>query len=307
LKGSATDETFNDFIDRYIRNINRNKSESEKLSFRTIQTYQTFHLLFNEFRDNVHFDEISPSLVHDFERFLAVEKNQRGVTRSKNFSKLKIIYHHALKEGLAEYDERLLFSDIKIKQEKSDRVSLNQDEIRTIKESELTNSKDEYFKNIFLFQCLCGAYYSDVCKMKVGDIERTTVNENGTPRTFDLITGNRSKNDLPFVVPVLPDSRAILEKHSSWPGGDKDDILFADLISEQKYNKKLKSIAADLKIDKRISNKVARHSFSEMMSSMGVPLSLLQRALGHTQISTTEIYAKMTKASAVKGWIDFKL
>lgn len=90
LKVAQTTETFNVFIDRFIRDINKNKNDQEKLAFRTVQTYRSFEVRLNEFRSEINFDDLTPTLVANFERFLAVDCKLREVTRAKHFDKFKI-------------------------------------------------------------------------------------------------------------------------------------------------------------------------------------------------------------------------
>ena len=307
LKVSQTTETFNEFVDRFIININRNKNEHEKLSFRTIQTYRSFEGRLNEFSPEIRFDDLTPSFVSSFERFLAINCKLKGVTRSKHFDKFRICYRGALKEGLVKYDEKLLFDDIKIKEEKSRRVSLSEGELRLFKNKELENPRDNYFKNIFLFACLTGLYYSDIRELSVSNIEAIQVEENGETKTVRIITGNRFKNEEQYVVKVFEDTELLLRRWSNWPD-DQEGALFSDLITDQKFNEKLKDIAKQLGIDKRLSAKVGRHTFAELMISRGVPVKKVSGALGHQLTSTTEgTYGRQSKSNAVRGWIDFKL
>ncbi|NQZ75242.1 MAG: site-specific integrase [Ekhidna sp.] len=305
--GVKANETFNEFVDRYIRNINKRKSESEKFEFGTIKVYKTYKRHLNDFRESIQFNELSPTLAHEFERFLAVDRNLNGASRNKYFDKFKITYRAAFKEGLVKIDEKLMFDGIKIKEEKSRRVALNQAEMKTLLESTLKDPRDEFFKSIFAFQCLTGMYYSDIRELKVSNIQREIFKENEIEKTIDYITSNRIKNDQSYVIPLFESTKEILDKHSTWKSGDPERLLFEELISDQKYNQKLKSIADQLSIKKNITNKVGRHTFSELMASLGVPLKTVGSALGHTQVSTTEIYARMSTSSALRGWIDFKL
>ncbi len=309
LKETKSGETFNEFVERYIRNLNKNKAEDEKLSLNTIKTYKSFLYRLNEFNPNIAFDELTNSLAHRFERYLANDCNQKGVTRSKHFKKFKACYRAASKIGLVRYDEKLMFDDIKIREQKSTRISLTQEELQKFKSATLESDRDEYFKNVFLFACLTGLYYSDIRNLKIRSIENETIIDGEEKRTVKFITGNRSKNGEEFVTPIFPDTLKILEKYSNWPNCEElDSELFPDLISDQKYNAKLKGIAVELGIEKRLTAKVARHTFAELMISWNVPIKKVSRALGHQLASTTEgVYGRQSKANAIRGWIDFEL
>lgn len=307
IKGAQINETFNKFIDRFIKGINRNKADEEKLSHNTVKTYRSFETRFNEFRPVIHFDEVTPYLVQSFERFLAVECKQKGVSRNKHLKKFKVICKAAEKEGLLKYNYQLLFDDLHVKEEKSTRVSLTDEELKLMRDTQLKDQRDNYMKEVFLFLCFSGLYYSDVRQLKVSNVEEINVTDQGESKKVLIISGNRIKNKEQYVVKVFPDTLRILNKFSSWPG-EVNDPLFRDLISDQKFNAKLKDIATELKIEKNLTAKVGRHTFAELMISRGVPVKKVSGALGHQLTSTTEgIYGRQSKANLVRGWVDFKL
>ena len=64
--------------------------------------------------------------------------------------------------------------------------------------------------------------------------------------------------------------------------------------SNQKTNQYLKEIAAACGIDKELTFHMARHSFATLALSKGVPIESVSRMLGHTNIRTTQIYARIT-------------
>lgn len=150
-------------------------------------------------------------------------------------------------------------------------------------------------------------YYSDIRTLNIANIETITLDENGKTQHVEILTGLRYKNEEEYVVKIFPDTREILTRYSNWPEA-KEGPLFNDLISDQKFNAKLKSIADQLGIEKKLSAKVARHTFAEIAISMGVPVKKVSRALGHQLSSTTEgVYGRQSKSNAVRGWVDFKL
>ncbi|MEO0901945.1 MAG: site-specific integrase, partial [Bacteroidota bacterium] len=66
------------------------------------------------------------------------------------------------------------------------------------------------------------------------------------------------------------------------------------LYSNQKTNSYLKEIAKSCGIHKNITFHVARHTFATtVMLSNGVPIETVSKLLGHTKLSTTQIYARV--------------
>jgi len=78
----------------------------------------------------------------------------------------------------------------------------------------------------------------------------------------------------------------------------KDQIMLGNYLfpvcSNQKVNKYLKEIMLQLKIKKNITFHSARHTFAATVTlSNGVPIETVSKLLGHTKLSTTQIYARV--------------
>lgn len=102
---------------------------------------------------------------------------------------------------------------------------------------------------------------------------------------------HRQKTDTPVNVPLLKIPLAILKKYEGQlPKGELLPVL-----SNQKLNSYLKEIADLCGINKNITFHVARHTFATTTTlSKGVPIETVSKMLGHTNIETTQIYARIT-------------
>ena len=72
------------------------------------------------------------------------------------------------------------------------------------------------------------------------------------------------------------------------------------ILSNQKMNAYLKEIADVCGIEKNLTCHVARHTFATLMLSLGVSMESVSRMLGHTNIKTTQIYARITNQKVSK-------
>ena len=99
------------------------------------------------------------------------------------------------------------------------------------------------------------------------------------------------KNRYPVNVPLLKIPLAILKKYDGQlPKGELLPVL-----SNQKLNSYLKEIADLCGINKNITFHLARHTFSTTVTlAKGVPIETVSKMLGHTNIETTQIYARIT-------------
>ena len=105
------------------------------------------------------------------------------------------------------------------------------------------------------------------------------------------ISGNRQKTETRYVVKLLPYALFILNKYRGLTG---DGRVFA-MSTLDSIDDSLKNIARECGIDKQLSFHLARHTYATTIClSNGVSLETLSKMLGHKNITTTQIYAKVT-------------
>lgn len=265
---------FNDFAKDYVKT-------SRDFALNTIKVYNTFLKHLDGFNPKIKFADLSEGLLNSFKEYLQHEARLKGGATKKYFDKFKVICKEAVKKGYLEVNRNpFYYADLKIKVEKPKRTYLEADEIRSIKALDLEDSSLEKHRDHFLFQVYTGLYYKDLKELTKEDLNR---NELGT-----YIIGNRIKNDNPFIIPVykFPQAEAILRKYedpdSNW--------VFPNTISDQKFNEHLKQIGQLAGIRKNITNKVARHSYVQLLMSKGVERQFVSRMVGHSEEETTQEY-----------------
>ena len=158
-----------------------------------------------------------------------------------------------------------------------ERNPLNEKEIIKIRDAKYEGRLDRA-RDLFIFMAYTGLAY---CDMAVFDYE--TMTEKIGKITY--IDGERLKTGSKFFTPILPPAMDVLKKYD----------YKLPVITNQKLNDYLLLIETDLKIKKRVSCHVARHSFATLMDVHDVPLEKIKRMLGHKDIRSTQIYAKISK------------
>ena len=270
-------ESFNEFVARNHRKY----IKDNELEYRTFQVYRTFLNHMNEFKPEIRFYEINRQLVIDFNQFLLKKKGLKGASRKKYLDKFKVMYKEAAKAHLVQYDQ-LLFDKLKIKVEEPKRVALTVDEIKKIRDVNLAGNPGlVQTRDEFLFMCYSGLYYSDLKLLKEENLIKT--------KKGFVIQGVRSKNRNRFITPIYKFSKAI-EIIDNYRYTTEDEYLFPNTISDQKFNKKLKLLAGLAKIKKNLTNKVGRHSFTDIMISSGAERQFVSKMLGHNKEETTQEY-----------------
>jgi hypothetical protein len=104
------------------------------------------------------------------------------------------------------------------------------------------------------------------------------------------IRGKREKTGTEYNIPVLNIPKMILEKYRGKAKGD----LALPVFDIRTYNILLKKVAQLCSIDKNMSSHVARHTFATQTLTKGVSIESVSKMLGHTNINTTQIYARVT-------------
>jgi len=104
------------------------------------------------------------------------------------------------------------------------------------------------------------------------------------------ITGKRGKTDVAFQVPLVEIPKQILEKYK----GTLPDNRLLPVARNRKENLSLREICKQCGINKRVTFHMARHTFATLTLSKGVSIESVSKMLGHTNIQTTQIYARIT-------------
>ena len=104
------------------------------------------------------------------------------------------------------------------------------------------------------------------------------------------IKGKRKKTNTDYNIPLLNIPKMILEKYKGKAQGD----LVLPVMKRERYNYLLKEVGKLCGISKNISFHLARHTFATLALTKGVSIESVSKMLGHTNIQTTQIYARIT-------------
>nr|WP_222707302.1 site-specific integrase [Pontibacter qinzhouensis] len=227
--------------------------------------------------------KIDHAFITEYEFYLrSVRKcaNNTAVKYIKNFGKIIRI---CLANGWLIANP---FINYKAKVKKVDRVFLTEEEIGVMAAKEFAMDRLGQVRDVFLFSCFTGLAYVDVQKLKRSNIAIGIDGEK-------WIYKNRQKTDTSSRIPLLPTALKILEKYQEHPQCLNQDRLLP-VLSNQKMNAYLKEIASLCGIDKELTFHIARHTFATTVTLLnGVPIESVSKMLGHTNIKTTQHYAKI--------------
>lgn len=270
--------TFPIFAKEYVQHSDRRESTKENL-FTTITVLQ-------EFRPGLDFKDIIYTFLKDFEVYLR-EKGNGINTVAKHLRQLRTLVNEAINQGYIHADA-YPFRKFKIKQEKGSHEFLTPDELKKLENLEVHDLKLRHVLDAFLFCCYVGLRFSDFCQL--------------TPSNFIKVNGKKwlhfksIKTGIELRLPLhlLFEGRAlsILDKY--------DITEFANLGSNSEVNKSLSVIIGMTRIKKHITYHTARHTCATLLIHQGVPITTVQKLLGHTSVKTTEIYSEILSSTILR-------
>lgn len=157
---------------------------------------------------------------------------------------------------------------------------LTEEEMTKIRELKLERgSVLDIARDLFVFQMFTGLAYSDAEAFDLSRYRKV----DGTWR----YVGQRIKTGVPYISELLPPAVAVIEKY----GGVVPKVGNAD------YNHRLKEIQRMAGIGTRLHSHLARHTFATWMLANDAKIENVSRMLGHTNIVTTQRYAKVLAQS----------
>lgn len=255
--------------------INRYKNVLNKLQKAILKFYE---------KEDITFHELSPEFIKAFDIYL---KTEAGLCRNTVVRYMKCL-KKITNMGLAkEWMRKDPFYGYKMQQDETDPTFLTYEELQTIMNKEFTIPRLALVKDIFIFALYTGLAFIDVYNLRP---EHVSENNNGNL----WIVKPREKTNNLCNIPLLSIPKQILEKYKDNPYClDKGVML--PVPCNQLMNSYLKEIADLCGIRKNLTTHTARHSYATLCLSMGVPIETISQTLGHRSISTTQIYADITR------------
>lgn len=236
--------------------------------------------------------EINYQFIRDFELYLLIVRGNKQSTIAQYLISLKKLTELAYRN---EWIFRNPFANYKIVDEKSERGHLTQREVEILMNWKL-NRKLERTRDVFIFCCFTGLSYIDVFKLTKDQIQLSIDGQ-------QWIIGKREKTDMDYFIPMMEIPKKILEKYKNETFKNRKllPVKTSNII-----NPHLKEIAEICGIKKHLTFHLSRHTFATLAMSKGVSLESVSKMLGHKNIKTTQIYAKMTTEKVGRDMAIFK-
>lgn len=232
------------------------------------------------------------TLFFDYYKANAWENDKRERTKDKPLARnSKLSYFNKLRACLNQaFDDRIIaHNPIRgiegFKAEEGTRMYLTIDELKKLAQTEC-----EYpnIKKAFLFSCLTGLRRSDILKLTWGE-----VHEQGE---FTRIIFKQKKTKGLEYLDLTPQAAELMGER-----GKPNENVFGDIYSPSCTNEAIKRWVLRAGIDKEITFHCGRHTFAVMMLDLGTDIYTVSKLLGHRELSTTQIYARVLDKNKQKA------
>lgn len=266
----------------FSRKVGYNRAKASYSKYCTIYKHVEGYIKQEYKRSDIFLKELNLAFVNGFEHYLRTERKCSTNTIWVYMIGVKHIVAIARNSGQLAINP---FAGYLISPETKDRGFLTKEELNSLVNAKMKNAHHELVRDLFVFSSFTGLSYSDVKNLTKENLKTS----------FDghlWIITRRQKTNTDSSIRLLEVPKRIIEKYK---GYCRDNRLFP-VPSNSACNNILKQIAKQCGIKTRLTYHVSRHTFGTLLTiSQGVPIETVSRMLGHTNIKTTQIYAKITK------------
>lgn len=243
------------------------------------------------------FEDIDPKLLDDFETFLHGAGNQSNSIATK-FSVLKAVYNKATADKIFLCKENpFLLHKVGKHWTQTRKRAIHKEDVQRLMQAQLPATRSPYTKfarDIFLFSYFsAGINFKDIATLRYADMEE------------NRIFYRRHKTGKAMTCRLHPQAKEIIAKYAC-SEASPEDYIFPILnrnihITEQQIhnrvhkvlihmNKELKEWSKRLGLHTPLTTYVARHTYATVLKRSGVSVALISESLGHSDLSTTQIY-----------------
>lgn len=263
----------------FAKRVGKDRSLSTFQKYLTVRKYLAEFIKVHYKRTDIAMNELTEDFIRDYCLYL---RNEVGLAQSSVW-----IYSIPLKHIVttAHYNGKIArnpFAQYKVAPDHKERGFLTEDELQAFTTIELNNPDLELARDLFVFGCWTGISFIDIKNLTTENITML----GGSP----WIVSKRQKTGVPFQIKLMDIPMQIIKRYEPYRISNN---LF-NIGSHDTINKRIKEVAKMCGIEKRTSFHLSRHTFAVLALNYGMPIESVSKILGHTNITTTQIYAKVT-------------
>lgn len=233
--------------------------------------------------EDLAFGQLNEHLAYEFQEYVLKDKGLAVDTARHYLAILKKICRLAFKEG---HSEKRYFVNFKLpKENRKAPRALSREDFEKIRDLEIPASRVTHniARDLFLFACYTGIPYADAVSITDDNIY---TDDNGALWLKYL----RKKNELLGRVKLFPEAIALIEKYRS---NERKELF--PMIHHPNLRRHMKGLRDLAGIKTDLVYHMGRHTFGSLITlEAGVPIETISKMLGHTNLTTTQLYAKVT-------------
>ena len=233
--------------------------------------------------EDLAFGQLNEHMAYEFQEYVLKDKGLAVDTARHYLAILKKICRLAFKEG---HSEKRYFVNFKLpKENRKAPRALSQEDFEKIRDLEIPASRVTHniARDLFLFACYTGVPYADAVSITDDNIY---TDDNGALWLKYL----RKKNEHLGRVKLLPEAIALIEKYRS---NERKELF--PMIHHPNLRRHMKGLRDLARIKTDLVYHMGRHTFGSLITlEAGVPIETISKMLGHTNLTTTQLYAKVT-------------
>lgn len=266
-------------------------------SFKNYKTTIAYLKMFLEIKypsKDIYLSQLNTEFVTEFEYYIrhhSIKDHDPclGNGVAKHIQRVKRMMNWAVELGWIKSNP---FSKYSCPVKKSKRKKLDIQQLVTLEQKLYNDPALQFVKDLFLFSCYTGFAFADVMQLRKNHFEWDT-NDIVWCKVY------RQKSDVLSPVPLLKDAATIINAYKDHPDVIGSDTIFPE-VTNQYVNRRLKMMQEICEIDIPLTFHVARHTFAKTVAlKNGIPLETIQMLIGHTKISTTQIYADVDEEKII--------
>ena len=230
-------------------------------------------------------DEVDKTLIEAYRLYMLRDLGYKMSSVAVYLRRLRQAFRRAMLEAGLREDP---FDLIDIETPAYERNALGAEDLQRLLAYRPHRSVDNHVRLIFLLGCFTGLAFSDLKKLRMEDVYTL-----GDGRRYLSICRTKTQNG--SIVPLLPIAEEILAYVGQ---GRTEGLWFREFPVNSHFNRKIREllVKAGCSPHTEASSHTARHTFATTIClENGLPIETVSRMLGHRFISTTELYAKVSK------------
>ena len=270
------------------------------LSDRSKLSYENDLKVYKEFLKDSAIYDVSRIRSEDIKDFLKERNSEESSTIAHNLTVIKNFHTYLLKENIVKSDVSEFIDRPKLR--KSLPKTLSVEDVDRLLDIKLDSAFD--YRNKAMLELMYG------CGLRVSELVNLTLNDIDMTNCLIRIFGKGSKErEIPIGEYSIYYLKEYLNVRDSLLKGKPCNKLFLNnhgsSISRQGFFKMLKQLLKEKGLNTDVSPHTLRHSFATHLINRGADLRSIQEMLGHSDISTTKIYTKVSDEKVIEEYNEY--